>query len=129
MEFKKILFVVTSHSELGNTGKKTGIWIEEFAAPYFHFLDAGKEITIASPKGGAAPIDPKSNEPSNQTPATVRYYKDAETVKRLPRVQSRSKCPHCKSDHLWWPEDIVFSPALARSAWVENQRWPPDDTA
>ena len=54
---------------------------------------------------------------------------DAETVKRLPRVQSRSKCPHCKSDHLWWPEDIVFSPALARSAWVENQRWPPDDTA
>src|ERR1700743_3552083 len=83
MEFRKILFVVPSHDQLGNTGKKTGIWIEEFAAPYFYFLDAGKAITIASPKGGQAPIDPKSNEPENQTTATVRYYKDAETIKRL----------------------------------------------
>src|ERR1700755_2465597 len=83
MEFKKILFVVTSHDVMGNSGRKTGIWIEEFAAPYYYFLDAGKEITIASPKGGPAPIDPKSNEPENQTPATVRYYKDPETIKRL----------------------------------------------
>jgi hypothetical protein len=67
-------------------------------------------------------------------PATGKMFStgilaDAETVKSLPPVQSRSKCPHCRSDHLWWPEDIVFAPALARSAWVENQRWPPDDTA
>jgi hypothetical protein len=54
---------------------------------------------------------------------------DAETVKSLPQVQTRSRCPHCRADHLWWPQDAVFSPALAPSAWVENQRWPPDDTA
>ena len=59
----KVLMVLTSHSELGNTGKKTGFWIEEFAAPYYTLKDAGVEITIASPKGGQPPIDPKSAEP------------------------------------------------------------------
>jgi putative intracellular protease/amidase len=72
----KILMVLTSHSELGNTGKKTGFWIEEFAAPYYTFLDAGAIITIASPKGGQPPIDPASDTPENQTPATIRFKAD-----------------------------------------------------
>ena len=72
----KILMVLTSHSELGNTGKKTGFWIEEFAAPYYVFLDAGVSITIASPKGGQPPIDPSSDTPENQTPAVVRFKAD-----------------------------------------------------
>ncbi len=103
MEFSKILFVVTSHSELGNTGKKTGIWIEEFAAPYYHFLDAGKQIVIASPKGGQAPIDPKSNEPSNQTEATVRYYKDPETIKRLSNTVKISSVSEKDFDTVFYP--------------------------
>ena len=73
----KILIVLTSHSELGNTGKKTGFWIEEFAAPYYTLKDAGAEITLASPKGGQPPIDPKSEEPGSQTAATRRFDGDA----------------------------------------------------
>lgn len=72
----KILMVLTSHSELGNTGKKTGFWVEEFAAPYYTLKDAGATITIASPKGGQPPIDPKSTELANQTEATHRFDKD-----------------------------------------------------
>jgi len=68
--------VLTSHSELGSTGKKTGFWIEEFASPYYIFSDAGAEITIASPKGGQPPIDPSSDTPDNQTPATIRFKAD-----------------------------------------------------
>lgn len=103
MEFKKILFVVTSHDQMGTSGKKTGIWIEEFAAPYYYFLDAGKEITIASPKGGQAPIDPKSNEPANQTPATVRYYKDPETIKRLSNTVKLSSVSEKDFDTVFYP--------------------------
>ena len=72
----KILMVLTSHSELGNTEKKTGFWIEEFASPYYTFLDAGAIITVASPKGGQPPIDPTSDTPENQTPATIRFKAD-----------------------------------------------------
>lgn len=75
--------VLTSHSELGNSGHKTGFWIEEFASPYYVFKDAGFEITIASPKGGQPPIDPKSAEPANQTEATHRYNEDTELQKLL----------------------------------------------
>jgi len=74
----KILIVLTSHSELGNTGKKTGLWIEEFAAPYYTLKDAGADITLASPKGGQPPIDPKSEEPGSQTDATRRFDDDKE---------------------------------------------------
>ena len=72
----KILMVLTSHDQLGNTGRKTGFWLEEFAAPYFVFRDAGVELTLASPKGGQPPIDPKSDLPENQTPAMARFKKD-----------------------------------------------------
>ena len=79
----KILMVLTSHDQLGNTGRKTGFWLEEFAAPYFVFRDAGVELTLASPKGGQPPIDPKSDLPENQTPAMTRFKQDAEAQKQL----------------------------------------------
>jgi putative intracellular protease/amidase len=72
----KILMVTTSHDQLGNTGRKTGFWLEEFAAPYFVFKDAGLELTLASPKGGQPPIDPKSDLPENQTSAMTRFKQD-----------------------------------------------------
>jgi putative intracellular protease/amidase len=72
----KILMVLTSHDQLGNTGRKTGFWLEEFAAPYFKFKDAGIEIVLASPSGGQPPLDPKSNEPSFQTDLTRRFETD-----------------------------------------------------
>ncbi|MDH1086547.1 MULTISPECIES: type 1 glutamine amidotransferase domain-containing protein [Pantoea] len=75
----KILMVLTSHDELGNTGKKTGFWLEEFAAPYYAFTDAGVEVTLASPKGGQPPLDPKSDEPGSQTEQTRRFHGDKET--------------------------------------------------
>lgn len=103
MELKKILIVLTSHSEMGNTGRKTGIWIEEFAAPYYTFLDAGKEIVIASPKGGQVPIDPKSNEPENRTEATVRYYNDPETIKRLANTVKISSVSEKDFDTVFYP--------------------------
>jgi putative intracellular protease/amidase len=74
----KILMVMTSHSKLGNTGHKTGVWLEEFAAPYFVFRDAGLDITLASPRGGHPPIDPQSERPEAQTAATRRLYDDKE---------------------------------------------------
>jgi putative intracellular protease/amidase len=72
----KILMVLTSHDQLGNTGRKTGFWLEEFAAPYYVFRDAGVDLTLASPKGGQPPIDPKSDLPENQTPAMTRFKQD-----------------------------------------------------
>lgn len=72
----KILMVLTSHDQLGNTGRKTGFWLEEFAAPYYVFLDAGVQLTLASPLGGQPPIDPKSDLPENQTPAMTRFKGD-----------------------------------------------------
>jgi putative intracellular protease/amidase len=72
----KILMVLTSHDKLGDSGKKTGFWLEEFAAPYYVFKDAGAEITLASPKGGQPPLDPKSDQPDAQTEATKRFRGD-----------------------------------------------------
>ena len=79
----KILMVITSHDQLGNTGRKTGFWLEEFAAPYFVFRDAGVELTLASPKGGQPPLDPKSDLPENQTPAVTRFKKDSAAQQAL----------------------------------------------
>ncbi len=72
----KILMVLTSHDQLGDTGKKTGFWLEEFAAPYYVFKDAGAQIVLASPKGGQPPLDPKSDAPDAQTAATARFRAD-----------------------------------------------------
>src|SRR5271163_1761152 len=79
----KILMVLTSHDQLGNTGRKTGSWLEEFAAPYFVFRDAGVELTLASPKGGQPPLDPKSDLPENQTSAMTRFKQDAAAQEAL----------------------------------------------
>jgi putative intracellular protease/amidase len=79
----KILMVLTSHDVLGKTGRKTGFWLEEFAAPYFVFKDAGIELTLASPKGGQPPLDPKSDLAENQTPAMTRFKNDEAAQKVL----------------------------------------------
>src|SRR5216110_1838640 len=79
----KIVMILTSHDQLGNTGRKTGFWLEEFAAPYFVFRDAGVELTLASPKGGQPPVDPKSDMAENQTEAQVRFKTDAAAQKAL----------------------------------------------
>lgn len=73
----KILMVLTSHDALGDTGHKTGFWLEEFAAPYYAFRDAGAELVLASPEGGQPPLDPNSELPDFQTPATERFREDA----------------------------------------------------
>lgn len=79
----KILMVLTSHDQLGDTGHKTGFWLEEFAAPYYVFKDAGADITLASPKGGQPPLDPKSDDPDAQTDATRRFATDTESQAQL----------------------------------------------
>jgi putative intracellular protease/amidase len=79
----KVLMVLTSHDTLGDTGRKTGFWLEELAAPYYAFKDAGAEITLASPKGGQPPLDPKSNEPDSQTDETRRFEADPEAMAAL----------------------------------------------
>ena len=79
----KVLIVLTSHDQLGDTGRKTGFWLEELAAPYYAFKDAGADIVLASPKGGRPPLDPKSNEPAFQTEQTRRFEADAEAMAQL----------------------------------------------
>ena len=79
----KILFVLTSHSQLGETKEKTGFWIEEFASPYYVLVDAGATITIASPAGGQPPVDPKSEVADAQSPATERFFKDYEAIEKV----------------------------------------------
>ncbi len=79
----KILIVLTSHDKLGNTGRKTGFWLEELAAPYYVFKDAGVDMTLASPKGGQAPLDPASSDPKFQTDTTRRFESDPEAMSKL----------------------------------------------
>jgi putative intracellular protease/amidase len=79
----KVLMVLTSHDQLGNTGRKTGFWLEEFAAPYFVFRDAGVELTLASPRGGQPPLDPKSDLPDEQTPTMTRFKQDKKAQNEL----------------------------------------------
>jgi putative intracellular protease/amidase len=106
----KILMIMTSHDQLGNTGRKTGIWLEEFAAPYFVFRDAGVELTLASPKGGQPPIDPKSDLPENQTPAMVRFKKDSTAQKAFANTV---KLAEAKSEDF----DTVFYPGGHGPMW------------
>jgi putative intracellular protease/amidase len=86
----KILMILTSHSKLGDTGKKTGFWLEEFAAPYYVFRDAGLQVALASPAGGQPPLDPKSDDPSAQTEATRRFKADPEAQAALAHTQKLS---------------------------------------
>ena len=82
----KVLMVITSHDQLGNTGRKTGFWLEELAAPYYVFKEAGADITLASPKGGRPPLDPKSNEPEFRTDLTIRFENDKAAEAQLDKT-------------------------------------------
>lgn len=99
----KILMVLTSHDQLGNTGLKTGFWLEEFAAPYYVFKDAKADITIASPKGGQPPLDPKSDEPDFQTAATGRFKEDAEAQAALANSLKLSDISADDFDAVFYP--------------------------
>lgn len=99
----RILMVVTSHDRLGNTGKKTGFWLEEFAAPYYQFLDAGAQVTVATPKGGQPPLDPKSDTPEGQTEATKRFKADAAAQKVLAHTEKLASVKAADYDAIFYP--------------------------
>ncbi|QCB37860.1 type 1 glutamine amidotransferase domain-containing protein [Sphingobium sp. PAMC28499] len=99
----KILMVLTSHDELGNTGKKTGFWLEEFAAPYYTFLDAGADITVASPAGGKPPLDPKSDLSEFQTPYTERFKADPEAQQVLASTVMLETVREADFDTVFYP--------------------------
>lgn len=99
----KILMVLTSHDQLGNTGQKTGFWLEEFAAPYYVFQDAGAQITLASPKGGQPPLDPKSDDPSFQTEATRRFKADPAAQAMLATTVKLSEVSAKDFDAVFYP--------------------------
>ena len=100
---KKILMVLTSHDKLGDTGKKTGFWLEEFAAPFYIFKDAGVDITLASPLGGQPPLDPKSDEPDSQTEATDRFKKDAAAQAQLASTKRLDSVTAGDFDAVFYP--------------------------
>ncbi|SEK13899.1 type 1 glutamine amidotransferase domain-containing protein [Paraburkholderia diazotrophica] len=106
----KILMVLTSHDQLGNTGHKTGFWLEELAAPYYVFKDAGVDIVLASPNGGKPPLDPKSNEPDFQTDQTRRFEADSAATAAL---ESTSKLKDVARDEF----DAVFYPGGHGPMW------------
>ena len=99
----KILMVLTSHDQLGTTGLKTGFWLEEFAAPYYVFKDANADITLVSPRGGQPPLDPKSDEPDFQTPATERYKNDTEAQAVLANTLKLSDISPDDFDAVFYP--------------------------
>lgn len=99
----KVLMVLTSHSELGDTGKKTGFWVEEFAAPYYVLADAGVDVTLASPKGGQPPIDPSSTKEDAQTEATKRFDKDEDLQKKLANTKELRFVNASEFDGVFYP--------------------------
>ncbi len=122
----KILIVLTSHSQLGNSEGKTGFWIEEFATPYYIFKEAGAEIVLASPKGGQPPIDPKSDAPENQTEATLRYKNDTDLLGLMANTKKLEDISSDDFDALFYPGghgplwDLVtnkYSIALIEEFW------------
>ena len=99
----KILIVLTSHDQLGDTGKKTGFWLEEFAAPYYVFMDAGAQVVLASPEGGEPPLDPKSDEPDAQTEATRRFKDDTAAQAALASTHRLSEVSADEFDAVFYP--------------------------
>jgi len=100
---KKVLFVLTSHDTLGNTDKKTGFWVEEFASPYYYLADNNIDITLASPKGGQPPIDPSSELPDFQTPATERFNKDTALQEKLANTHTLGSVRESDYDAIFYP--------------------------
>jgi len=103
MTAKKILMVLTSHDELGDTGHKTGFWVEEFAAPYYAFIDAGAEVTLASVKGGQPPVDPNSAAPDAATKATERFDNDKAAQTLMANTQPLSEVNASDFDGVFYP--------------------------
>jgi putative intracellular protease/amidase len=99
----KILMVLTSHDKLGDTGRKTGFWLEEFAAPYYTFLDAGAVVTLASPKGGQPPLDPISDTPEGQTDLTRRFKEDPAAQAVLANTRKLSAVRAVDYDAIFYP--------------------------
>ena len=99
----KVLFVLTSHDQLGNTGKKTGFWIEEFASPYYYLADKGVDVTLASPKGGQPPIDPSSDTPENQTESTTRFKADKDLQEKLSKTHKLADVSSDDYDAVFYP--------------------------
>lgn len=98
-----VLMVLTSHDRLGDTGRKTGFWLEELAAPFYAFKEQGAEITLASPKGGRPPLDPKSSEPASQTDATRRFEADAAAMAQLSNTVKLSDVHQAAFDTVFYP--------------------------
>ena len=99
----KILMVLTSHDQLGDTGRKTGFWLEEFAAPYYVFKDAGAELVLASPAGGQPPLDPKSSDPDARTEATRRFDADPEAQAQLAATVPLARIDAAEHDAVFYP--------------------------
>lgn len=99
----KVLIVLTSHDQLGNTGEKTGFWLEEFASPYYHLKDAGVQVTLASPQGGRPPLDPKSNEPDFQTDDTRRFENDTFAQNQLANTAKLAQMKVEDFDAVFYP--------------------------
>src|SRR5215467_4182209 len=99
----KVLMVLTSHDQLGDTGRKTGFWLEELAAPYYVFKDARARITLASPKGGRPPLDPKSQDPNFQTDITRRFEKDADAEGQLDKTVRLESVKQEDYDTVFYP--------------------------
>jgi putative intracellular protease/amidase len=99
----KVLMILTSHDTLGDTGKQTGFWLEEFAAPYYVLLDAGAEITLASPAGGHPPLDPQSDVPDAQTAATERFKNDAAAQRALSNTTQLAEVDAAEFDAIFFP--------------------------
>jgi len=128
----KILMVLTSHDKLGDTGKKTGFWLEEFAAPYYVFKNAGAMIVVASPLGGQPPLDPKSDEPESQTEATIRFKADplakavlADTVKLSSVSADDFDAVFYPGGHgpLWDLAEDADSIRLIEKRWLPTNTW------
>lgn len=99
----RILMILTSHDQLGDTGKKTGFWLEEFASPYYVFRDAGHDVTLASPKGGQPPIDPTSSQPQMQTDATRRFNDDEQAKAAMAATVPLSQVDVAEFDAVFYP--------------------------
>ena len=99
----KILMVLTSHGELGESGRKTGFWLEEFTSPYYAFMDAGVALTLASPKGGQPPLDPRSDEPEARTESTMRFKTDSEAQRMLANTRRLAELVAADFDAVFYP--------------------------
>jgi len=130
MNSHKVLFVLTSHDQLGNTGKKTGFYLEEFVTPYYHLADQGVQITLASPKGGQPPCDPNSEAPDAQTETTKRFNQDSALKEKLSKTLKLSEVKADDYDAIFYPGghgplwDLAVDPVsikLIETFWAQNK--------